>query len=377
MSTIIIATGLISSWFVADLVLPRPNAKAKHIIHAIGSSSLDKGRAFAAKYLPTTANNNGHNDDQHQDQHVNQAAAPSPKIYASYDEVYADPDVDCVYIGTPHAFHKRDCLAAIAAGKNVLCEKAFTINAREAREVFDAAREKGVYVAEAMWLRHRPMIADLRRLLYEERVIGEVFRAASDFQMYIDIDSLPATSRYKDPHLGAGSMLDIGIYSLTWNLMLLDPSTPQKPETPTVLAAQSFREGIEVTTSAILKFPESQRQGLLLATTERKNDEPGKVVATVDGSNGFIEVLGMAPSHPDAFIVYPKWTGKEKPAGKRYDYTEAAQGFIYEADNTALDIAVGRKESEIMPWAETIRVMEVMDEIRRQGGTKYVQDEEA
>lgn len=352
------ATGLISSWFVADLVLPRPTAKAHHVIQAIGSSTLEKGQSFAAKYLANTSH--------------------KPTIYASYDEVYADPNIDCVYIGSPHGFHKRDCLAAIAAGKNVLCEKAFTINAREAREVLDAARERGVYVAEAMWLRHRPMVADLRRMLYEERVIGEVFRAASDFQMYLDIAALPASSRYKDVRLGAGSLLDIGIYPLTWNLLMLaDPATKaeEKAETPTVKATQSFVGGIEVTTSILLHYPSSGRQGIVLSTTERGNGAH-KVVATIDGTNGFIEVEGAAPSHPTAFTVYPKWTGDEKPAGKRYDYKQEWQGFVYEADNTAIDIAARRKESEIMPWSETVRVMEIMDEVRRQGGTVYPHDKE-
>lgn len=347
---------------------PRP---AKHIIHAIGSSSLAKGRAFAAKFGLVAAQD----DDP-------------PKIYDSYDQVYADPDVDCVYVGTPHAFHKRDCLAAIAAGKNVLCEKAFTLNAREARDVFAAAAatagsRRQVYIAEAMWLRHRPLVADLRCLLHRDKVIGDVFRATCDFQMYLDLASLPPTSRYKDPGLGAGALLDIGVYALTWLLLLLeddDPGAPAgRPETPTVLAAQSFRDGVEVTTSAVLRSPSTQRQGVLLATTERGNgdrDAAAKVVATVDGTDGFVEVLGAAPSHPAAFVVYPKWTGSQKPEGKKYDYANAFQGFIYEADNTALDIRAGRKESEIMPWAETVRVMEIMDEIRRQGGTRYAQDED-
>lgn len=345
---------MISSWFVADLALPRPDAKAKHIIQAIGSSSLQKGQDFAAKYL---------------------ANAPvQPSIYASYGEVYADPNIDCVYIGSPHGFHKRDCLAAIAAGKNVLCEKAFTINAREAKEVLDAAKKKGVYVAEAMWLRHRPMVADLRRLMYEEKAIGEVFRMNSDFQMYLDIAALPSTSRYKDLSLGAGSMLDIGIYPLTWNILMLDPNTPSNPDTPTIKAAQSFVQGIEVTTSVLLHYPSTGRQGIITSTTERKNADT-RIVAVIDGTDGFIEVEGAAPSHPTSFTVYPKWTGPEKPHGKKHDYKQAAQGFIYEADNTALDIAAGRKESAIMPWSETIRIMEIMDDIRKQGGTKYPQDE--
>ncbi|CAJ2499822.1 Uu.00g026750.m01.CDS01 [Anthostomella pinea] len=355
----IITTGLISSWFVADLVLPRPDAKAHHIIQAIGASSLRKSQAFADTHLKDTPHH-------------------KPALYGSYAEVCADASVDCVYIGSPHGVHARDCLAAIAAGKNVLCEKAFAINASEARSVFDAARRAGVYVAEAMWLRHRPLVADLRKLLYEEKVIGDVFRATSDFQMYVDMKNAPATSRYRDLELGAGSLLDIGIYPLTWALLMLDSKLPGdgngegegEGETPRIMAAQSFVEGIEVTTSIVLHYASSGRQGVVTSTTERKKGA-SQIVATIDGTDGFVEVEGGAPSHPKSFTVYPKWTGDEKPQGKRYDYESAQQGFIYEADNTALDLAAGRKESAVMPWSETIRVMEIMDEVRRQGGCVY------
>lgn len=339
---------------MADLVIPRSDAKANHIIQAIGASSLKKSRDFAAKYVKDVAT--------------------QPSVYGSYDEVYSDPNVDCVYIGSPHAFHKRDCLAAIAAGKNVLCEKAFTINTNEAKEVFAAAEEKGVYVAEAMWLRHRPLVAELRKLLYEDKVIGEVFRTTSEFQMHLDIAGLPSTSRYKDINLGAGSLLDIGIYPLTWAILTLEPDAPGPRQMPIIKAAQSFVDGIEVTTSLILHYEASGRQAVVTSTTERKNDHPGKIVATIDGTSGFVEVEGTAPSHPKSFTVYPKWTGDSKPEGKKYDYEKPQQGFIYEADNTALDLAAGKKSSSIMPWSETIRVLDIMDEIRRQGGTKYPVD---
>lgn len=335
--------------------MPRSDAKANHIIQAIGSSTLDKSHAFAAKYVKD---------------------APSqPALYGSYAEVYNDPNVDCVYIGTPHSFHKRDCLAAIAAGKNILCEKPFTINAMEAREVLEAAKEKGVYLAEAMWLRHRPMVADLRKMLYEDKAIGEVFRIASDFQMYLDMAALPSTSRYKNIDLGAGSLLDIGIYPLTWAILMLEPDAPGPRQLPVIKAAQSFVEGVEVTTSIILHHEVNGRQGIVTCTTERKREQGGdQLIATIDGTNGFIEVYGGVPSHPRYFIVYPKWTGDQKPEGKKFDYDRPQQGFIYEADNTAIDIAAGRKESPIMPWSETMRVMEMMDEARRQGGTKYPVD---
>lgn len=120
--------------FVKDLLAPRSSPSAKHTITALGSSSLEKGNAFVEKLWGGSA-----------------AAAPPPPqpvVYADYQGVYDDGSVDIVYIGTPHSLHRENCLDAIAAGKHVLCEKPFTINAREAQEVVDAARKKGVFIME-------------------------------------------------------------------------------------------------------------------------------------------------------------------------------------------------------------------------------------
>lgn len=352
----IVATGFISSWFVADLVLDRPDAKAKHIIQSIGSSSVAKGEEFASKHCPKS----------------------SPTIYVSYEEVYADPNVDCVYIGTPISFHKKNCLDAIAAGKNVLCEKAFAMNAREAKVVFEAAQKKGVYVQEAMWLRHRPMVAKLRELLYQDNVIGDVFRMSSDFFDRIDIPNLPETSRYKHPKLGAGTLLDIGIYPLTWAFLTLDSNTPDRSEQPKVLATQTHQHGVEVISSILLQYPSSGRQGVLTSTS--MSNSPPSPVCRIYGTEGYVDVTGdarSAPSHPQFFTVYKsKHDYQTFDQGQKYEFPHVGQGFIFEADNTALDIAAGRKESNIMPWSETVRVMELMDEIRRQGGTEYPQDHE-
>ncbi|KAK7740817.1 hypothetical protein SLS62_011021 [Diatrype stigma] len=355
-------TGMISSWFVSDLVMPRDDAKANHIIQAVAGSTIEKSREFVATYLKGAP-----------------SASAQPAVYGSYDGVYNDPNVDCVYIGSPHAFHKRHCLAAIAAGKNVLCEKSFALSAQEAREVFAAAEAKGVYVAEAIWLRHRPLVADLRRILYEDKAIGDVFRTTADFKMYMDIANAPPTSRYKDLSLGAGSLLDIGVYVLNWALLTLDPGVPDHPETPVVKAVQSFDASgtIEVTTSAVLRFASSGRQGVITCSTEQRQRGKSSVIVTVDGTDGFVEVEGSVPSHPQSFTVYPAWTGDEKPAGRKYDYARPQQGFIYEADNTALDLAAGRKQSPIMPWAETVRVLEIMDDIRQQGGSTYPHEKKA
>jgi predicted dehydrogenase len=107
---------------------PRPSAPARHLIQAIGSSSLQKGQSFASTHCPSQ----------------------NPAVYAAYSEVYKDPKVDIVYIGTPHVFHLQNALDAIEAGKHVLCEKPITMNARDTGVLIEAARKKGVYLMEGV-----------------------------------------------------------------------------------------------------------------------------------------------------------------------------------------------------------------------------------
>ena len=355
----IITTGMISSWFVSDLLIPRPHAPATHTITAIGSSSLSKGQAFCSKHVPSSA---------HQ-----------PTLYASYSEVYTDPNVDIVYIGSPHHLHKQQCLDAVAAGKHVLCEKPFCINAKEAREVVDAAKRKGVYVAEAMWLRHRPLVKKLREVLWEEDGIGEVYRMTSHFGLDMDIKGLPEGNRYKHVEMGAGSLLDIGIYPLTWAVILLEKKTSEE-EVDVNATRQSFVEGVEAQTSSILWYPKSKRHGMISSTTNG-NASAGKAVAIVEGSKGYIEVSGNAPSWPIKFTVFPKETRqaddgeRSEQDGKEYRFEELGKGFMYEADDAAIDISKGRLESSVIPLSETLRVMAIMDEMRSIGGTKYPQDD--
>lgn len=134
-SLTLVGCGLISSWLVQDLTLDRSNATTRHIIQAVGSSSKDKGTTFIAKHAPSS----------------------KPSVYSSYAEVYNDPNVDIVYIGTPHSCHLQNALDAINSGKNVLCEKPMTINAKETEILIKAAKAKGVYLMEGkLDFRFRP-----------------------------------------------------------------------------------------------------------------------------------------------------------------------------------------------------------------------------
>lgn len=150
-----VATGWMSQKFVTDLLVSRPDAKATHEIVAIGSSSLSKAEKFVSDIIT--------------------ASSPSqkPELYDNYEGVYDNANVDIVYVGTPHSLHKQNCLDAIERGKNVLCEKPFAINAREAEEVVTKARQKGVYIMEgeflALYLEEDSSRKDVREVCANQR----------------------------------------------------------------------------------------------------------------------------------------------------------------------------------------------------------------
>jgi predicted dehydrogenase len=357
----IVGAGMISSWFASDLTLDRASAPVTHIIGAIGSSSISKGEAFVSKYIPSTH--------------------PKPAIYDNYAAVYNDPNVDIVYIGTPHSFHKQNCLDAIAAGKNVLCEKPFTLNAREAEAVLAAAKEKGVFIMEAMWTRFHPLMAELRKTLFEVKAIGDVRRTFCDFGLDIKIRELGEDSRLKRRELGAGSLLDIGIYSLTWGLCTLERE--MAGEETEVKAVQSLVEGVDVATSMLLLFKDSGRMGILTSSLEAKSDES---FCRIEGTEGSILVRGVAASAPKGFTVFPKVDGSQKgdvselveeqKTRREHRFEFDGMGFHFEADAVAMDVLAGRKENATMPHSETLRVMKIMDMVRRQGGASFPQDDE-
>ncbi|KAH8175719.1 oxidoreductase family, NAD-binding rossmann fold domain-containing protein [Sarocladium implicatum] len=353
----VIGTGQVTSWFVRDLARPRKDAKANHIVQAIGSSSKTKGEAFVEEYVP--------------------GLSPAPTVYGSYQQVYDDPSVDIVYIGTPNAFHKQSCLDAIASGKHVLCEKAFAINAREAREVFAAAEKKGVFVMEALRMRFFPLVEHLLKVVHEDKAIGTVHRMFCDLGLDMDVSTLGQDSRLRNPALGAGTLLDICIYSLTWGLLLLDPT--RKADTK-VLGAQTLFEGVDTATSVILSVPSTGAQGILTSTSMARTPH---VFCRIEGTKGHITVEGESASIPSAYTVYYKLPQHSEgdvvsvsTQEEKVSLETPGWGLYWEADAAAMDIAAGRTQNDRMSWSETLRVMEMMDKVRKQGGAKFPQDDE-
>ncbi|KAL1979152.1 hypothetical protein VTN96DRAFT_6674 [Rasamsonia emersonii] len=213
-----------------------------------------------------------------------------------------------------------------------------------------------------------PLVQHLLELIHHEKVIGDVHRIFCDFGLPIDVANLPATSRLKNPELGAGSLLDIGIYSLTWGLLVLDDRIAGEASTPQVFSAQSISDDIDIATAVILYYPQTGRQGILTSTLRVKTES---VFARIEGSEGTITIEGVAASAPSQFTVIPRDPTAQP---KVYRFPHIGKGFFYEADAVAQDIAAGRVENAVMPWGETRRVMALMDGIRKRGGAHFPQD---
>lgn len=348
----ILGAGNIAGQFTRDLVRNNTDSNRKfvHVVVAIGSLSVEKGRQFAKENGIVGEGNGG----------------VDPKI-ESYDELYADPNVDVVYVATPHVFHKEQVTKALLAGKNVLCEKPVTVNHKDAAELVELAKKQGKFFMEAVWTRFFPAVAALRKAVFDDEVIGKVNRLFSDFAYNGDVDQLPTLSRVRDINLGAGSLLDIGIYLLTWARLLLDKNVGAS-HTPFSVVLSMFldpTDGVDHKAAFILQY-QNGAQGIL--TSLELSDGP-LPFARLEGSNGHIEIYAKNPAAPEKYIIHFR-----DGTSTVCDFSSAYSGFIHEANAVAEDIQLGRTESSVVPHAETLLVMKTMDSIRQSAGLVYPQD---
>lgn len=270
--------------------------------------------------------------------------------HVGYEALVADPEVDAIYVATPHNFHREHTLLALRHGKHVLCEKPFAINAAEAQEMVDAARAAGLFLMEAMWSRFLPIIVEARRLI-AAGAIGAVQMIQADFGFRASFN--PA-SRLFDPALGGGALLDVGVYPVSLATMLLG-----EPDRIAAIAALGAT-GIDENTGMLFGYPGGEVA--LLATTVRASTLQEAIIL---GSNGSIRLHS------------PWWVGNTltlRRAG--HDAEEIvrpfiANGYSHEAMEVADCVRAGRLESESMSLDESLRVMRIMDAVRVQLGMKY------
>ena len=269
--------------------------------------------------------------------------------HSSYEALVADPDVDAIYIATPHPMHHPNALLVLQAGKAVLCEKPFAVNASQAREVVAAARAAGLFCMEAMWSRFLPPVRKAVDLV-SQGAIGEVRMIQADFGFRTAVNP---EARLFNPALAGGGLLDVGIYPLSLAAMILG-----RPQAVTGFA-QIGSTGVDEQAAFVVRFPGDT---LALCATGVRTTTPHE--ATIIGTEGQIR------------LTSPWWKGSDlivSRGGQVETLTPeiVGNGYNYQADEVARCITDGRTESDIMPLDETIALIETLDQLRVQWGLTY------
>jgi predicted dehydrogenase len=317
----ILATGWIAGIFASDLKL-LPDAE----LAAVGSRSQESADRFGDEFGVA-------------------------RRHGSYAALVEDPDVDVIYIATPHPGHYETTLAAIEAGKSVLVEKPFTMDADEAAKLIDAARARGVFVLEAMWTRFLPHMVRVREIL-AAGTLGDVVSVTAEHGQYFEHD---AEHRIFAPTLGGGALLDLGIYPLSFASMVLGT-----PRAVTAVSDPAFT-GVDAQTSMILQYT-GGAQAILTTTSYAATQN----AAAINGTLARIEIDGTFYV-PTTFRVI----SRDDEVLETFDAPDPGRGMQHQAAEVHRCLREGLLESPALPLSETLSIMRTMDEVRRQIGLSY------
>jgi predicted dehydrogenase len=321
----ILATGGIASTFT-EALQSLPDAE----VVAVGSRSEQGAKAFAERY-------------------------GIPRAHGSWAELAADDGVDVVYVATPHSAHREAAGLCLEAGKAVLCEKAFTINEREAHELVSLARERGLFLMEAMWTYCNPLILHMAAAV-AEGVIGEVRQLSAHFGFAADF---PPEHRMRDPKQGGGAVLDLGVYPVSFaHLLLGEPDAVQA-------WAHLTPERVDDTTGIVLGWNRGA-VATLSCTFAADTDAP----AAVAGSAGRIEIPDGF-FHADRYVVH-----RDGPAPRTVHLADVSDDHTrgtmrHEAAEVMRCLRAGATESPLVPLDGSLAVMRTLDRVRKEIGVTY------
>ena len=326
----ILAPGRIAHGFARNL-REVPGAR----VAAVGSRSRERAATFAAEF----------GDDR-------------TRSHASYQELVADPDVDVVYVASPHALHAEHTRLALEAGRPVLCEKPLTINLAEATELVELARDRGVFLMEAMWMACHPVIRAVRDGLGQGR-FGQPRQVVADLGWVVQA---PPTDRLLAPDLGGGAALDLGVYVLTFAHLMLGP--PERLRAVGTLNA----DGVDLDLAVAGRYADG---ALAALTASMSADSPR--TATIATDRGRID-LARHFHHP-AYATFTPADGEPQPIAGLEPLLGTGLG--NEAAEVMRCLRAGLVESPLVPHAQSLSVMAQLDEVRTQIGVHYRADTRA
>lgn len=311
---------------VMATTINKMNSSGNNIVKlaAVASRSLDKSKQFASEFN-------------------------IEKAYGSYDELYNDPSIDIVYIATPHNFHYEQCKSCLQHNKNVLCEKPFTVNAKQAKELLDMAAEKKVFITEGIWTRYQPM----RRIIDEEiksGIIGKPMMVTANLSY-----NMTRKERLLKPELAGGALLDVGIYALNFANMIL--GDPDEVDSSCIKNAA----GVDMSNSVTFTYKDTAKMAVLCSSALCVSDRFGMI----HGSEGFIMVENI--NNPQSLKIFDNAYNLIK----EINAPEQLTGFEYEVEEVAKAIKNGEIQCSSMPHERILYMMNLMDSIRAQMGIKY------
>lgn len=277
-----------------------------------------------------------------------------PQRHGSYSELVANPEVDVVYVATPHPMHHEAALLAIAGGKHVLVEKPFTLNATQAKDLVEAARGAGVFLMEAMWTRFVPNMVEIRELL-AAGALGDVRTVIADHGQSFPPDP---EGRLFAPKLGGGALLDLGVYPVSFSSMVLGA-----PSVITAVSDPAFT-GVDAQTSILLQYAGGSHAVLTTTLGARSANR-----AAIVGTEARIEI--------DSVFFVPTSFSVISPDGTmdRHEYLRVGRGLRYQAAEVGRCVREGLRESPGMPLDESVQIMQILDEVRRQIHLVYPQEQ--
>ncbi len=292
------------------------------VLYAAASRSIEKAEAFAKEF-------------------------GAEKAYGSYEEMAADESVDLVYIATPHAFHAENAVMCLENGKHVLVEKPLAVNAEQAERVFSLAERKGLFAGEAMWSRFQPIQKTINEIIKSGR-IGEVTQVTA-----FTGGEMTNVKRLTEPELAGGALLDVGIYPLNFASMAIN-----EPVARIDTNAELSEKGVDLQNAFILTY-ESGKMAVLGSSMVSEMDSKGVIY----GTEGRIEAEFII----DIFRITVYADGKKEITERPPQTT----GFEYELEAAIKAIERGDTQTEEMPHGETVKMLGIMDELRKRWGVRY------
>jgi predicted dehydrogenase len=324
--TSVLRWGILSTGWIADRFADDLKRLPGHELAAVGSRAADTAQAFAAKF-------------------------GIPRAHASYEDLVSDPDVDVVYVASPHPWHHPHTLLALNAGKHVLVEKPFAMDAREAAEMIAVARAKGLFLLEAMWTRFLPHVAALREVL-ASGMLGPITSVQADHGQWFEPNP---RHRLFAKDLGGGALLDLGIYPVSFASLV--SGTPAR----ITAVSDPAMTGVDGQTSMVFQYASGAHAVL---TTSAVSATPTR--AAVVGLEARVEIDRMFFT-PSSFTVIHR----DGRVLKRHERNYEGNGLREQAAELGRCLAAGLTESPLLPLDETLSIMKTLDEIRRQIGLTY------